>query len=152
MPTLPGLRRSVPFGPGQHALVVLARLGWEAFDVGERRAVEEEDPVELGLRRQIEEVLDLVVGNAAAKDVVGLHHFRPVEWRLDQPPLTVAADPGRIRQLAQSRQSLERPRAGRAVVATEEPAVDPEVVCLCQDTLERGHVAVDVVEDAQHGR
>jgi hypothetical protein len=66
------------------------------------------------------------------------------------PPLAVPADPGRVRQRVESLERLERPRTHDSVVPTEQPAFDLERVRVGHDRFERGQVAVDVVEDAEH--
>ena len=136
----------------QQPLVVLPRLGVEALDVGERRAVHEENPVELGPRRQCVEPVHELLGVRAGEELVGLHHLRAVERRIAEPPLAVAADPGRVRQLAQARDRLLGPRARGPVVAAEQPTVDAELGGIIEHAPERRDVAVDVVEHREHCR
>ena len=102
--------------------------------------------VELGLRREVVEPPDIVLRQLTAEEVVGLHHLGPVDGRLAQPALAVAADPRRIRKLTEPGQRLGRPRARRAVVPPEEVAVGTEPVGVGEHGLERGQVAVDVVK------
>ena len=69
-----------------------------------------------------------------------------VSRRFPQPALAVATNPGRIRKLAQTVERLLRPWARRAVVAAEQPAVDAGPPGVRQHRVERGDVAVDVVQ------
>ena len=110
-----------------------------------------EHPVELGLRREPVEPVDHVVRQAAREELVDAHHFGPVERWLPQPALAVAADPGCVLELAETVERLERPRARRAVVAAEQPAVDAELTRLGEHLFQRRQVPVDVVEQPEHG-
>ena len=134
---------------GEEALLPLVRLGREAIVVGKRRAVHVEDAVELGSRRQVEEPFHLLGGNLVPEPPVRLAHLRPILGRLEQPALTVAADPRRVRQLAQTRECLERVRTRGPVVAAQQPAVDVHGLRVGEHRLERIQVAVDVVEDSE---
>src|SRR6266849_5244332 len=92
----------------QHPLVVLAGLGREALDVRKRRAVDIEDTVLLELRLQrVEPALVSPQAGVALRE--RLHHFGPIRRRLTQPALSVAANPGRVRQFAQPLDRLARP-------------------------------------------
>jgi hypothetical protein len=102
----------------EQALVVFARLDVEALVVRERRAMDVEDAVDLSLRRQVVEPLLFPRRQLVLEAFVSLHHFGPIPRRFEQPPLTVAADPGRVRQSAQALERLVRPGAPDAVVAT----------------------------------
>src|SRR5207302_3460355 len=68
-----------------------------------------------------------------------------------QPALAVPADPRRVLELPQALEGLERPGAGSAVVAAEQPAVDPHAAGVREHLFKRGDVAVDVVEQPEHG-
>src|SRR5215211_3927703 len=106
------------------ALVLGLRLEPETVVVASDAAVHVEDTVELGVRRQRVQPVELVIGQRARHELgVGLHHLGAVGRRLAQPPLAVAADPGRILQRAQALEGLARPRARRGVVAAEEERV-----------------------------
>ena len=107
-----------------------------------------EDAVELGLDRERVQPLDELLPIAASEELVGLHHLGPIERWLTEPALAVAADPRRVRQFAQTLDRLLRPWARRAVVPSEEPAVDVQPIGLGENPLERGQVAVNVVEDS----
>jgi hypothetical protein len=108
-----------------------------------------EDAVELGRRREGVKPLDLVLGEVREEARVRLDDLRPVR-RFAQPALAVPSDPRRVRQLPQECERLERPRARGPVVAAEEPAVCACALGVSEHGLERGEVAVDVVEDRQH--
>jgi hypothetical protein len=136
----------------EHPRLAFLGLGREALDIGERRAVDVEHAVELGLDRKVVEPVDDVVRQAAGEELVGLHHLGPVGRWLAQPALAVAADPRRVLELLQPGQRLQRPRARRAVVAAEEPAVHARIVRVREHGLERRQVPVDVVEHAEHAR
>ena len=82
----------------EQALVVLARLDVEALVVRERRAMDVEDAVDLSLRRQVEKPLLFLRRQLVLEVVVSLPHLRAILRRFEQPPLAVAADPGRVRQ------------------------------------------------------
>ena len=136
---------------GEHLRLVLLRLRREALDVRERRAVNVEHAVELGLRRQRVQHRDLLLRQAAEEELVGRHHLRTVVRRLTEPALTVPADPRRVFELSQAPERLERPRARRAVVPAEQPAIDTNLLRVAQHLLERRDVPVDVVEEPEHG-
>src|SRR5439155_26645020 len=86
----------------EHVLLALLRLRREALDVRERRAVDVEHAVQLGLRRQAVEHRDLLLRQAAEEELVGRHHLRTVVRRLTEPALTVPADPRRVFELSQA--------------------------------------------------
>ena len=60
-----------------------------------------------------------------------------------QPALGVAAEPNRVLELLQALDALARPAAERRVVPAEKEPVGRAVL---EDRLQRGEVAVDVVE------
>ena len=105
----------------------------------------------LGKRRQPDEGIDLTprqLGNRRGErreDHLALLR-RQVQRRIDEPALAVPAQPGRVRQFAQSRQRLDRPRSESAVVTAEQPVVDAFTASLGEHRVERGQVAVHVVE------
>ena len=113
--------------PGQHALVVVGRLGREALDVRQRRAVHVEDPVQLGLRRKRVEPLDDLLRQRAPEEVVAS----------PSPPGGRAAALAASARRSRGSTSLPAaPSGGRAsrratdwrpVVAAEQPAVDAEL-------------------------
>ena len=138
---------------GEQPNVVVGGLRRKAVDVRERRAVAIERVLALGERRQADECVDL--SRRELGDRRGQrreHHLallrRQVQRRVDEPALAVSAQPGRVRQLAQPRQRLDRPGPEGAIVAAEQPLVDS--LGLGEDGLERREVAVHVVEDPQH--
>ena len=135
--------------PVQQPLVVLTRLGGEAFDVGQRRAVAIKDAVELQLRLQrVEPTLLRAVPRLAfpqRRDDV-----RPVERRLPSPALAVPADPGRLRKPAQPLDALARMRAPGAVVAPEQVLVDAHGLSVGEHRVERREAALDLVQKRQH--
>src|ERR1043166_7129214 len=63
---------------GEHPRLVVLRLRREALDVRERRAVHEEHAVDLRLRRQCVQHLDLVLRQATQEELVRLHHLGAV--------------------------------------------------------------------------
>ncbi len=136
--------------PREQALLVRFRLRREALDVGERRAVHVEDAVELDLRGQSIEPLEHVVGEHPDHVLLVRRPDLRDVGELTRPPLAVPADPDRVRQRLEPLERLERPWARDSVVAAEQPAVDAELVGLREHRLERGQVAVDVVEQAEH--
>jgi hypothetical protein len=92
--------RPIPLA-GEEALFALLRLRREAVDVGERRAVADEDAVQLGLLRQRVEPIDELRAEGLARRrqsrreefLDALRDF----WSLEQPAFHVAANanPGR---------------------------------------------------------
>jgi hypothetical protein len=112
--------------------------------------VDEEDPVELGLRWQAVEPVDLLIREPAGEELVDLHHLGPVLRRLLEPTLAVAADPGGVLEEPQPLERLQRPRAGRAVVPAKQPAVDSRRLRVSEHLLQGRQVAVDVVQQAEH--
>jgi hypothetical protein len=113
--------------------------------------VDVEDPVQLGLGRQVVEPVDELLVVGAMEGVVDLHYLGPVERRLAEPALTIATNPGRVGQFLEPRDRLLGPGARRPVVAAEQPPVDLEPVRVGQNPLERRYVPVDVVQDPEHG-
>ena len=132
MPTLPGLTRCGPVRPrppelqmavaeddrpvahaGEHALVVLATARPESS-----RRPRAASRGRRGSRRARPAAAARRASRRARrrtsprKTLVRLHHLRPVERRLSQPALAVAADPGRVRKLPQPRERLVGPGLG----------------------------------------
>jgi hypothetical protein len=134
----------------QQSQVVVARLRREALDVRERRAVDVEDPVELGALGECEEPLLLFLREVGQQPIVRIGNLRAISRRLEEPALPVAANPGGVGELPQAGKRLERPRTRGAVVAAEEPALDPERLRVVEHGLECRQVAVDVVQDSEH--
>src|SRR4029453_18636452 len=102
----------------EHALVVITRLDREALAAGERRAVHIEDSVHLDLRLQRVQP-PLLSAHAWVCFFELLGDVRSIRRWLPEPALAVAADPGRVREFAQTLQPLQRPRRPRAEVAAE---------------------------------
>jgi hypothetical protein len=81
----------------EQALVVWIGVGRKAVDVGERRAVDVQDPVQLGVGGEVEEPVFLLLGYSRAVLLIRLRDLGPVGGRLLQPALAVPADPDRVR-------------------------------------------------------
>jgi hypothetical protein len=79
---------------------------------------------------------ELVAQGVAARPHGGGHRLLGRD-RVDQPPLSVAADPGGVGQLAQPRHGLGGPRAERRHVAAEQPGLDVVSARVVEYGLER---------------
>ena len=99
------------------------------------------------MQRRDEPVAELLArGRDGAEDVSGRLAG------LGGPALAVAADPDRGPQLEQAVDGLARGGAEERDVAADEPLVGAAFLRVGDDRVERGEVAVDVVEDGEHGR
>ena len=137
-----GLHAHQPLG------VRVLRLGVEAVHVGERRGVAEERALAGGGLGQGGELpAQLLAGHLAGAIDQRLHRLGRV-GRVDEPAVDVAADPLGV-ELAEAADGLDRPGAEAGVVAAEE---EPLRRAVREHRLERGQVAVHVVQQAQHGR
>jgi hypothetical protein len=112
---------------GKEPLLSVLRLRREALVVGERGAVEIEDPVHFRPLGQCVEPLDLVVRDSATEQLVDLHDLGPVEGRLAEPALAVPADPCGVRKRTEPFERLQRRGARRPVVAAEQIAVGARI-------------------------
>jgi hypothetical protein len=109
--------------------------------------VENVVPLELRLERVQPALVRAEAGVPLRKS---LQDFGPVRRRLAEPALAVAADPGRVRKLAQPLDRLTRPRRPRREVPTEEISVGSRRFRILQNLFQGDQVAVDVVQHSEH--
>ena len=138
-------------GAGEQLLLLVGRLGAERAQVRDRRSVDEARAGHLGFDRQRAE---LVGGRVAERGAgVGDRRLqRAVCGRVAaRPAVDVAADPGGGLELAQPRDGLGLPGAEERVVAAEQPLARAGRLRVLQHRVERAEVAMDVIEDGDHG-
>jgi len=135
----------------KHSCFVGLRLGRKALDVGKRRAVTHEHPVEFRANRELVEPFDQLGPERLARRRHGrrdeLMRSRRHLRLLAQPALHVAPDPNRGGQGVEELGRLTWPRPEGRVVAAEDVLRDSLALHLREDSLERREVAVDVVEE-----
>ncbi len=114
--------RPLPF-TREHSFLVRLRFRSKAFDVGQRRSVADEDPVQLGLLGKVVEPVEESRAERFARRRQCSRQEALCARRgfglLAQPPFDVAADAGDRRQRLEQLGGFARPRAEGGVVAAE---------------------------------
>ena len=135
---------------GEQLLIPLAGLGRKVSMSERGEAWQYSVPsIVVGLRQRAQLLHQLV-----AEQLSGARGDRVDRRRrvvaVHEPAVGVAADPGGVLELLQPLDRLLRPGAGGGVVAAQQEGVG--VLRVRQDRLQRGQVAVDVVEQREHQR
>ena len=134
-------------GATEQPLVILAWLRHERLEIGDGRRVAVAGPVEddlllerAQLRHRVGPQSFAAVGDRALKQLVGIRLLGK-----GRPPVDVATDPGRVRNLAQNIDRFRRQRPEQRVVAAQHELVGAGVAGVLEHRLQREDVAVYVV-------